>query len=204
MLARTRPTITSHRADSLLQTSAREILDSLKTFAADGGARPISGGTPFRQPCPAYPSTMGGRHRRHVSARKVSEYALPSETRFSKAQLQVRYTQHRAENPQHTASLDVLAEPNYYSKCLQTSSTRVFASHQAAAWKSESALNQSTETRLGWGTRGVLADSASSLYTTSFPIHSTARPACLPDAGLAMFTKRSAWVGLLRMAGGWE
>ena len=26
-----------------------------KTFAADGGARPNSGGTPFRQPCPAYP-----------------------------------------------------------------------------------------------------------------------------------------------------
>ena len=127
------------------------------------------------------------------------------ETRFSKAQPLLFYSVHkRPQKSRHTASLDELAEPNYYSKCLQTSSTRVFASHQAAAWKSESALNQSTETRLGWGTRGVLADSASSLYTTSFPIHSTARPACLPDAGLAMFTKRSAWVGLLRMAGGWE
>jgi hypothetical protein len=33
------------------------------------------------------------------------------------------------KNSQHTASLDVLAEPNYYSKPVQTSSTRVFASH---------------------------------------------------------------------------
>jgi hypothetical protein len=27
----------------------------IKTYAADGGARPNSEGTPFRQPCPAYP-----------------------------------------------------------------------------------------------------------------------------------------------------
>jgi hypothetical protein len=33
------------------------------------------------------------------------------------------------KNSQHTASLDVLAEPNHYSKPMQTSSTRVFASH---------------------------------------------------------------------------
>src|SRR5208282_3081689 len=31
----------------------------IQTIAADGGARPNSGGTPFRQPCPAYPSTIG-------------------------------------------------------------------------------------------------------------------------------------------------
>ena len=31
---------------------------------------------------------------------------------------------------QRTASLDVLAEPNYYSKCVETSSTHVFASQQ--------------------------------------------------------------------------
>jgi len=31
----------------------------IQTIAADGGARPKSGGTPFRQPCPAYPSTIG-------------------------------------------------------------------------------------------------------------------------------------------------
>src|SRR4051812_38702275 len=35
------------------------------------------------------------------------------------------------ENPQRTASLDELAEPNYYSKSLETSSTRSFASHRA-------------------------------------------------------------------------
>src|ERR1700757_5232050 len=57
-----------------------------KTFAADGGARPNSGGTPFRQPCPAYPFAMGERHRRNVSARKLSEPGLHSETHFSKAQ----------------------------------------------------------------------------------------------------------------------
>ena len=34
-----------------------------KTYAADGGAQPLSGGTPFRQLCPAYPSP-GGRQRR--------------------------------------------------------------------------------------------------------------------------------------------
>jgi hypothetical protein len=30
----------------------------VQTRAADGGARPNSGGTPFRQPCPAYPSAF--------------------------------------------------------------------------------------------------------------------------------------------------
>jgi hypothetical protein len=39
------------------------------------------------------------------------------------------------QNSQHTASLDVLAEPNYYSNLLQTSSTRVFASHYDGNWK---------------------------------------------------------------------
>ena len=58
---------------------------------------------------------------------KVSEPALHPETRFSIAQPQALLTPQ--QNSQHTASLDVLAEPNYYSKSLQTSSTRVFASH---------------------------------------------------------------------------
>src|ERR1700730_10408001 len=34
-----------------------------------------------------------------------------------------------AQKTQHTASLDELAEPNYYSNYLQTSSTGDFASH---------------------------------------------------------------------------
>src|SRR3984957_20840135 len=42
------------------------------TFAADGGARPKSGGTPFRQPCPAYPSTIG----RKAPQERFSEESL--------------------------------------------------------------------------------------------------------------------------------
>ena len=114
-------TITSHRAPT------REILDSLKTCAADGGARPNCGGTPFRQPCPAYPSTMGGRHRRNVSARKASDQRRIGNAFFKSFAGGSLPT--RQQNPQHTTSLDVLAEPNYYSKCVRTSSTQVFASH---------------------------------------------------------------------------
>src|SRR5580698_8460227 len=40
--------------------------------AADGGARPNSGGTPFRQPCPAYPSTKG----RKAPQERFSEESL--------------------------------------------------------------------------------------------------------------------------------
>ena len=63
----------------------------IQTIAADGGARPNSGGTPFRQPCPAYPSTIG----RKAAQERFSEEKFPnryyhSETRFSKAPLQVR------------------------------------------------------------------------------------------------------------------
>ena len=52
-----------------------------------------------------------------------------SETHFSKALLCNFAAHNNAENTQHTASLDELAEPNYYSKYLQTSSTNDFASH---------------------------------------------------------------------------
>jgi len=71
----------------------------------------------------------GGRHRRNVSARKSPKKLYP-ETHFS-----VAPPQNFCTTPQEyrsTASLDVLAEPNYYSKCLQTSSTHVFASHFTA------------------------------------------------------------------------
>jgi len=46
------PAITSRRA--AMHTNERFWIP-FKTYAADGGARPNSGGTPFRQPCPAYP-----------------------------------------------------------------------------------------------------------------------------------------------------
>jgi hypothetical protein len=96
----------------------------IQTYAADGGARPNSGGTPFRQPSPAYPSAMRGRHRRSISARKLPELVFNPETHFSKAQLHIARTKKR----QRTASLGDLAEPIYYSKHIRTSSTRVFAS----------------------------------------------------------------------------
>jgi hypothetical protein len=60
-------------------------------------------------------SQKGERHRRYVSARKVPEPDFNSETHFSTAQLPIS-TDTAAKNPQHTASLDELAEPNYYNK----------------------------------------------------------------------------------------
>src|SRR5580693_3311225 len=86
MLSKTRPTITSHRAGSLSPTRAREILDSLRTSfcAADGGARPNPGGTPFRQPCPAYPSTKGRKApQERFSEESFRSYKLHPETYFS-------------------------------------------------------------------------------------------------------------------------
>jgi hypothetical protein len=49
---------------------------------------------------------------------------------FSTAQLYFNFAAHATaqKNSDHTASLDELAEPIYYSNLLQTSSTRVFAS----------------------------------------------------------------------------
>ena len=115
------PTITSHR-------KMPERFWIPKTFAADGGARPNSGGTPFRQPCPAYPSTKG----RKAPQERFSEENFPN-LHFIRKRVSLKLSrqslhQHR-KNSQHTTSLDVLAEPNYYSKRVRTSSTRVFASH---------------------------------------------------------------------------
>ena len=135
-----------------------------KTYAEDGGARPNSGGTPFRQPCPAYPSTIG----RKAPQERFSEESFRTCTSSGNAFLYsftVSFLPTRQQNSQHTASLDVLAEPNYYNKCRRTSSTRVFASHETDDWKQLANVSH----------RAALADSASSLYTTSFPIHSMAR-----------------------------
>jgi len=70
----------------------------------------------------------GERHRRNVLARKVSDQF--STRKRASLQLNCRSSTHTAaENPQHTASLDELAEPDYYNNCAETSSTRLFASH---------------------------------------------------------------------------
>jgi len=125
------PAITSHPRSVLFRQRWRDpgFLFRL-TFAADGGARPKSGGTPFRQPCPAYPSTIG----RKAPQEHFSEESFRTFTSIRKRTFQPLHCKHSAittpqKYSQHTASLDVLAEPNYYSKCARTSSTRVFASH---------------------------------------------------------------------------
>jgi hypothetical protein len=92
-----------------------------------------------------------------------------------------------AENPQQTASLDELAEPNYYSKCFQTSSTYVFASQdfgvgiakqlwrdQVEFWTTRDPSPQKTAAQdfargLYARETAQLADFGSILYTTSFP-----------------------------------
>jgi hypothetical protein len=95
-----------------------------------------SGGTPFRQPCPAYPSAKG----RKAPQERFSEESL--RTCFIRKRISLSLSLHCKPavhttahlDRQHTTSLDVLAEPNYYSKSLQTSSTRVFASHRHGDW----------------------------------------------------------------------
>jgi hypothetical protein len=99
----------------------------VQAFAADGGARPNAGALRFVSLALHILPHKGERRRRNVSARKVSEpdkvgnAFLYSSTAVS--------THTAAENQQHTASLDELAEPDYYNKCAETSSTRLFASH---------------------------------------------------------------------------
>jgi len=69
------PAITSRRATALPQANAAEILDSQSDFSSLSTVAPgqNSGGAPFRQPCPAYPSASGERRRRYVSARKLPD-----------------------------------------------------------------------------------------------------------------------------------
>jgi hypothetical protein len=79
----------------------------------------------------------GRRHRRNVSARNVSEPTLIRKRVSLK--LCYGFVAHTAaQNTQHTASLDELAEPNYYSNYLQTSSTGDFASHFTDGFAPES------------------------------------------------------------------
>jgi hypothetical protein len=79
----------------------------------------------------------GGRHRRYVSARKISELELRSKTPFTTAYLKIRRIQTTRKKLRRTTSLDDLAEPIYYSKRARTSSTRLFASHQTNIRKAD-------------------------------------------------------------------
>ena len=71
----------------------------------------------------------GERRRRYVSARKISGSHCFRKRISQQPCCQASATQLHEENLQRTASQDELAEPNYYSKRLETSSTRLFASH---------------------------------------------------------------------------
>ena len=140
------PTITSHRKN------AGEILDSLRLSLPTVAPGQTPGALRFVSLALHILPQKGGRHRRNVSARKLSEPELHSETHFSKAQ--PRLFAHYRKNSQHTTSLNVLAEPNYYSKCVRTSSTRIFASHYDGNWNAR--RNHACVSRAGAFPREVL------------------------------------------------
>ena len=152
------PTITSHRA------TTREILDSLKTFAADGGARPNSGGTPFRQPCPAYPSTIG----RKAPQERFSEESFRNRTSSGNAFLNSSTASSRPTRQQthstQQAWMNSRNQTTIASACKHRQPVFLHPTHRTIGIRLAARR-----------IRAALADSASSLYTTSFPIHSTAR-----------------------------
>src|ERR1700685_2164865 len=101
------PAITSHPRSVLFRPRWRDSGFPVRlTFAADGGARPKSGGTPFRQPCPAYPSTIG----RKAPQERFSEESLRTNS-IRKRISQKLHCKSSVHTPaqkysQHTASLD--------------------------------------------------------------------------------------------------
>src|ERR1700684_4505015 len=112
------PTITSRRAGSLPQNRAREILDSLRLSLPTVAPGQTPGALRFVSLALHILPQKGGRHRRNVSARNVSESFTPFGNAFLYSST-ASPAHNRARTLQHTASLDVLAEPNYYSKLPQ-------------------------------------------------------------------------------------
>jgi len=102
-----KPAITSYRA------KPARFWIQIQTYAADGGARPNSGGTPFRQPCPACSSLSGGKTPQARFSEESLRPTQPPETHSQKLTADFPHT--IAKNSRHTASLDELAEPNYYN-----------------------------------------------------------------------------------------
>src|SRR6516164_4512578 len=104
--------VTHLRSQSHTRTDERFWIP-VKTYAADGGARPNCGGTPFRQPCPAYPFA-----RAKGAAGAFQRGMFPNLTSirkpyFSKARpLRFCSLTHARKKSRHTTSLDELAEPN--------------------------------------------------------------------------------------------
>jgi hypothetical protein len=183
--------ITSHSASA--QADAGEILDSLRLSLPTVAPGLTPGALRFVSLALHHPSTMRERHRRYVSARNVFESTCHSKTHCSTARASLRRIFSSQRPKTHTtASLDELAEPNYYSKCFETSSTHVFASQDSgtgtatvcavvvstATPRQSRDPSQRTLRISAAGSRFAharkapqLADSVSILYTTSFPIH---------------------------------
>ena len=153
------PTITSRRATSLVKASAREILDSLKTFAADGGARPNPGGTPFRQPCPAYPSTKG----RKAPQERFSEEKFPN----SLLRKRISQTLLQARRP-HGSKTHSTQQAWMYSRNQTTIASARKHRQLVFLHPTLRTIENPADTCRN---RAVLADSASSLYTTGFPFN---------------------------------
>lgn len=115
-MAGSKPAIASRGATPLLGLCAGEILDSLKTYAARRWhPAKIAGALRFVSLVLHILSQKGERRRRHVSARKASELDFNPETYFFNSPA-ADFHATAAKTVQHTASLDELAEPNYYNK----------------------------------------------------------------------------------------
>ena len=124
--------------------SRREILGSRSRFALPTVAPgQNSGGAPYRQLYPAYPLAD---YQRALLRRARSPRAKGSAGTFQRGSFRTSFQSGNvflksptrkphtsAGNSRHTASLDELAEPNYYSNSGETSSTNVFASQLPGA-----------------------------------------------------------------------
>ena len=139
-------------------------MDSLKTFAADGGARPKSGGTPFRQPCPAYPSTKG----RKAPQERFSEEKFPNLHFIRK---RISQTLLQAFCPHGSKTYSTQQAWMYSRNQTTIASAR---EHRQPAFLHPTLRKTGRKIGIGFTVikSAALADSASSLYTTSFPNHS--------------------------------
>ena len=139
---RPKSAIPSHRAQM-----PERFWNPVQTYASDGGARPNSGGTPFRQPCPAYPSTIGQKAPQVRFSEESFRQRLSIRKRISqKLSCKINCAHRRTENSQRTASLNELAEPINYNKRSQTSSTHDFASHERMRGASANPTKKASQT----------------------------------------------------------
>ena len=154
------------------------------------------GSAPYRQLCPAYPSADrvapdSGAPAALVIGRKAAQERFSEENFPEPYSTSLFYITGNAflnsstaslratmRNLRHTTSLDELAEPNNYSNCDETSSTHLFASHcrrRNDQLESSPISAANCASRVPERSRGLLAESVSSLYTNSFPFHRAAR-----------------------------